>query len=207
MSLCPAHSPAIVLFDIGNVLIDWNPYALFEELIPDARERKHFHEVVCPRDWWIQHDAGATFEEIAAPVCERFPDKRELIWAWHNRYLELMPGAIEGSVRILRELKERHIRVHALTNWAADKFQIARAEYEFLSLFDDVVVSGEVGVIKPDPSIFRIALNRAGHTPEAILFVDDHEPNIDAARALGFLTHHFSEPANLREDLVRYGLL
>lgn len=74
------HSPQCVLFDIGNVLIDWNPHVLFEELIPDDDERKHFHEVVCPREWWVRHDAGATFEEIAEPVCERFPDKRDLIW-------------------------------------------------------------------------------------------------------------------------------
>lgn len=199
--------PACVLFDIGNVLIDWNPYVLFEELIPDAAERKHFHEVVCPREWWVRHDAGATFEEIAEPVCERFPDKRDLIWAWHNRYLELMPGTIDGSVQILRELRENGVRVHALTNWAADKFQIALKTYDFLSWFDDVVVSGEVRMIKPDPAIFRYSLDRMQASAEDVFFIDDHQPNIDAAKALGLITHHFTDAVTLREDLLEHGLL
>lgn len=202
-----ARRASIVLFDIGNVLIDWNPTVLFEELIPDPEERRHFHEVICPREWWVQHDAGATFEEIAEPVCERFPDARHLVWAWHNRYLELMPGIIEGSVQILKELKDNGTRINALTNWAADKFQIARKKYDFLSLFDDVVVSGEVGMIKPDPAIFRLALDRMQTNAGNVLFIDDHAPNVEAAAALGFMTHQFSGPDELREVLAKHGLL
>ncbi len=207
MTQSPTNRPVAVLFDIGNVLIDWNPQILFEELIPDDEERKHFHDVVCPREWWIQHDAGATFEEIAAPVCERFPDKRDLIWAWHERYAELIPQAIDGSVRLLQELKDRKVQIHALTNYPADKFRIARELYPFLALFDDVVVSGEVRMIKPDPAIFALALNRMQASAHNVLFIDDHEPNIDAAKTLGFVTHHFTNPAALREDLIRHDLL
>lgn len=199
--------PSIVLFDIGNVLIEWNPYKLFEHLIPDNAERAHFHEVICPRDWWVAHDAGATFEEIADPVCARFPDKHDLIWAWHNRYLELMPSVITGSVDVLGKLRERGVPVHGLTNWAADKFQIALKEYPFLSWFEDVTVSGEVGMIKPDPAIFYHSLNRMQAEPGTVFFIDDHAPNIAAAKALGFHTHHFANPDALRKDLVAYGLL
>lgn len=202
-----SKAPSIVLFDIGNVLIDWNPYILFEELIPDASERAHFHEVVCPRDWWVRHDAGATFEDIAAPVCESFPEHRDLIWAWHHRYLDLMPGVIEGSVDILRELKSKRVPVRALTNWAADKFQIALKEYDFLSWFEDVVVSGEVRMIKPDPAIFILALDRMQAEAGTVLFIDDSKPNIEAANKLGFQTHHFKSPKSLRSDLIAYGLL
>lgn len=203
----PSNGPVAVLFDIGNVLIDWNPQILFEALIPDDAERKYFHDVVCPREWWIQHDAGASFEEIAAPVCERFPDKRDLIWAWHERYAELIPEAIDGSVRLLQELKDRKVQIHALTNYPADKFRIARELYPFLDLFDDIVVSGEVRMIKPDPAIFALALDRMQTNANGVLFIDDHKPNIEAADALGFVTHHFTNPAALREDLTRHGLL
>lgn len=176
-----SEAPSIVLFDIGNVLIDWNPYVLFEELIPDAAERAHFHKVVCPRDWWVRHDAGASFEEIAAPVCERFPEHRDL--------------------------KSRNVPVRALTNWAADKFQIALKEYDFLSWFEDVVVSGEVRMIKPDPAIFAMALDRMQTDANSVLFIDDSAPNIEAAAKLGFQTHHFKHPDGLLSDLVACGLL
>lgn len=202
-----SKAPSIVLFDIGNVLIDWNPNILFEELIPDAAERAHFHAVICPRDWWVQHDAGASFAEIAGPVCEQFPEHHDLIWAWHHRYLDLMPGVIDGSVEILKDLKSRDVRVRALTNWAADKFQIALKEYDFLSWFEDVVVSGEERMIKPDPAIFTYTLERMQAKAGTVLFIDDSKPNIDAADKLGFLTHHFSKPDALRKDLVARGLL
>lgn len=202
-----SQTPSLVLFDIGNVLIDWNPYALFEELIPDDAERAHFHEVICPRDWWVRHDAGAAFEEIAEPVCERFPEHRDLIWAWHHRYLDLMPGVIEGSVEILKDLKSKDVRVRALTNWAADKFQIALKEYNFLSWFEDVVVSGEVRMIKPDPAIFKLALDRMQAEPDTVFFIDDSAPNIETAMRMGFQTHHFKHPDGLRNDLVACGLL
>lgn len=118
-----------------------------------------------------------------------------------------MPGTIDGSVQILRELKGNGVRVHALTNWAADKFQIARKEYDFLELFDGIVVSGEVRLIKPDPAIFRLALDRMSVDSDSVLFIDDHKPNIDSANTLGFITHHFRDPDALREDLEGYGLL
>lgn len=202
-----SETPSIVLFDIGNVLIDWNPYILFEELIPDAAERAHFHEVICPRDWWVQHDAGASFEEIAGPVCEQFPEHHDLIWAWHHRYLDLMPGVIDGSVEILKDLESADVRVAALTNWPADKFQIAAREYDFLSWFEDVVVSGEERMIKPDPAIFTLTLERMQAEANSVLFIDDSAPNIETATRMGFQTHHFKHPEGLRRDLIAYGLL
>lgn len=207
MTQRPSNGPVAVLFDVGNVLIDWNPQILFEELIPDDAERAYFFQAICSREWWVAHDAGASFKEIAEPLCERHPDKRHLIWAWHERYTEMIPEAIEGTVCLLKELKDRKVQIHALTNWAADKFQIARRLYPFLDLFDDIVVSGEVGMVKPDPSIFGIALDRMQTNAHNVLFIDDHEPNIDAAKTLGFVTHHFTSSAALREDLMKHGLL
>jgi 2-haloacid dehalogenase len=195
-----------VVFDLGGVLFDWNPRHLFRKLIADESAMENFLTEVVSREWHERQDAGYS---CAAATRERqalFPQHAELIAAFYSRFDEMIAGAIDGTVDILTALRQRKIPLFALTNWPADTFHVSR-NHAFMSHFEGVVVSGYEGVMKPDPRIFRILLDRYGIEPQSTLFIDDVARNVAAAEAQGLVGHVFTSPAALRQDLSARGLL
>ena len=198
----------VAIFDLGGVMIQWDPRHLYRKLFPgDEAAMEHFLANVCTTDWNECQDAGRTFEEATRALMPQHADKRHLIEAFGQRFGEMIPGAIEGSVAILAELKARAVPVYAITNWSAETFPPQRARFPFLDAFDDIVVSGVEGVIKPHPRIFRILMERHGIDPREAVFIDDVAANAAAAATLGILGIHFRSPEQLRAELVACGLL
>lgn len=197
-----------VVFDLGGVLVDWNPEYVFRELIPDVAERKWFFENVCTSDWNEEQDGGRTIAEGTELLVSRFPEHEALIRAYYGRWVEMLGGPIHDTVEIFRELKASgKVRLYALTNWSAETFPIALGLYDFLHWFDGRLVSGEEKMKKPTPGIYELLIARFGIEPTTAVYVDDNIRNVLPARALGFEGIHFVSPAQFRAELVRLGLL
>ena len=197
-----------VVFDLGGVLIDWNPRHLYRRLFRgDEQAMEDFLQNICTSSWNEMLDAGQSFDEGVSLLQERHPEHRNLIAAYRDHWEEMIPGPIEGGPELLREVKETGISVYALSNWSAETYPIAEKRFDFLGCFDDVVISGRLGIKKPDPAIFEYLLNRQNLRPDSTLFIDDSEVNVGAAERLGLVTHHFRSIGALRSDLVRCGVL
>ncbi len=198
--------PTTVVFDLGGVLIDWDPRYAYRQMGGTEAEIEHFLEHVATSGWNHQFDAGKPFAEGIAERKERFPDHAEWIEAWWSRWPDMLGGAIDGTVQILRELRDAGTPLYALTNWSAETFPIARERFDFLDWFDGIVVSGEVEKAKPDADIFAHLSDDFGIVPAEAVFIDDSAPNVATARRLGFHGIDFTTPAALRADLARLGL-
>ncbi|WP_416898322.1 MAG: HAD family hydrolase [Minwuia sp.] len=201
-------APDTVLFDLGNVLVDWNPRHLYRKLFAGRpREMEHFLTHVCNAAWNERHDAGVPFDENVAELAARHPWYRTEIEAFWTRWPETMKGEIAGSVGLLERLSDAGVAVHALTNWSAETFPHAENAFPWLDRFGHVVVSGRIGIKKPDPAIFHHAAETCPLEPSRTLFVDDSARNIAAATDLGFHAHHFQGPGGLEDCLKGHGLL
>ena len=197
-----------VVFDLGAVLIDWDPRYVYRDLFPDdAAEMEAFLTDVTSSTWNHQMDAGKPWADAVAELVQKHPERRDLIEAYWTRWAEMLHGPISGTVEVLRELREAGVALYALTNWSAETFPVARERFDFLGWFEGIVVSGEEGVAKPDPLIYRILLDRHAIAPGCALFVDDREENVAAAIAEGMKGVVFTSPEALRADLVEHGLL
>lgn len=196
-----------VVFDLGGVLIDWNPRHLYRKMLPDEAAVERFLAEVCSPAWNLEQDRGRSWEEAIARLTREHPDKAELIAAYRGRWLEMLGGPIDGTVAILAELRAREVPLFALTNWSAETYPLALELYDFLGWFEAVVVSGRERLVKPDPAIFRLLCERHELSPEALVFIDDNPKNAAAAAALGMEGIHFTSPEVLRTDLTRLGLL
>lgn len=204
----PSARPSIVVFDIGQVLIEWDPRHLYRDLFDgDEDLMEDFLANVCTMDWNLEQDRGRSWEEAVALLAAEHPYCSELIRAYHERWEEMVPGPVEGTPEILMELKRRGRTVYAITNFSVEKLELSRKRFDFLTLFDDVVVSGEVKLIKPDPAIFRVLLDRHGLDPSDTYFIDDSPANVEAARSLGMNAHHFTGAGRLRAEMEALGLL
>jgi len=198
----------VVVFDVGGVLINWNPRNLYRKLFAgDEAAMESFLANVCTVEWNERQDAGRSFADAVAELLPRHADKVELIEAFGLRFGEMISGAIDGTVDILAELKRTGVPRYALTNWSAETFPPQRNRFEFLSWFDGIVVSGNEGVIKPDPRIFRILLDRYRIAPQEAVFIDDNPANAEAATTLGIHGIHFRGPELLRRELETLDLL
>jgi 2-haloacid dehalogenase len=195
------------VFDIGGVLVDWDPRYLYRTLFESEEEMEDFLATVATPEWHLEQDRGRTVEEATAFLCSRHPRYRREIEAFYGRWDEMFGGAIEGTVRLLEELRGRGHALYALTNWSAQLFPLARKRYEFLGWFDEIVVSGELGLIKPDRAIYEKLVEKTDLDPASSVFVDDREPNVRAAERLGFAGVVFREPAELERELTSLGLL
>jgi 2-haloacid dehalogenase len=195
-----------IVFDIGGVLIDWDPRHLYRRLIPDEDERERFLAEVCTMDWNITLDAGRPFDEACDELAARHPEHAELVHAW-KRQDEMIAGEIPGTSAIVRRLRAAGVPLYLLTNMPSDVFADRVAAYDALRGFDGAVVSGEEGVIKPDPEIFRRVAERFGVEPGETLFIDDSERNVVGAREAGFQAHRFVDAPTLEQALVDLGLL
>jgi 2-haloacid dehalogenase len=199
---------SIVVFDLGGVLIDWDPRHLYRKLFAgDDAAMGHFLATVCTHEWNRCQDAGRSFAEGARLLKAEHPDKAELIDAYYSRFDEMIAGPIAGSVEILAELRDRGIPLYGLTNWSAETYPAARERFAFLRWFRGILVSGEIGVIKPDPRIFALLIERFAVEPRRAVYIDDVEANIAATRPFGIHAIHFTTPTRLREELVGLELL
>lgn len=196
-----------VLFDLGGVLIDWNPRHLYRQYFDDVATMEDFLERVCAPSWNHEIDAGRSVDEAVAERQALFPEHAWLIALWRDGWPRMLGGAIEETVALLRALRERAVPLYALTNWSAETFPIARERFGFLDWFAHIVVSGEVGLAKPDPAIFALASRHTCAAPERTLFIDDSPVNVAAARSLGFQVHRFTSTDALERDIVARGLL
>lgn len=202
-----ASAAGVVVFDLGGVLIDWNPRYLYRKLFDDADEMENFLATVCHSAWNLRQDAGRPVAEAKAEAKARHPDKAALIDTYYERWPEMLNGAIDGTVAILAELKDQGTPLYALTNWSAETFPHARARFGFLDWFRAIVVSGEIGLIKPNADIYEFFLATHGLTAAEAVFIDDKAENVETARALGFHGIRFTEPESLRAALGELGLL
>jgi 2-haloacid dehalogenase len=196
-----------VVFDIGGVLLEWDPRNLYRKLFDDEAEMEQFLREVCTLDWHEAHDRGVPAEESCARLAAAHPERSELIFAWARRSEEMVAGPIAGTVEILRELKGAGVPCYALTNMEAETYPQRLRRYPFMSWFDGTVVSSSEGVVKPDAAIFRRLLTRFGLNPRATVMIDDSAKNLVTAAGLGMTPIEFRGPEQLRERLVALGLL
>lgn len=200
--------PSTAVFDLGGVLIDWNPRYLYRRLLRgDEAAVEHFLSTVCTQSWNEQQDAGRTFAEGCAVLKAAHPHHSELIDAWIIGYEEMLGGEVDGSVEILSELRANQIRLYALSNWSAETFPFAVRRFEFLGWFQGILLSGETKLLKPDPRLFQILFEKFAVAPADAVYVDDQMRNVDAARRLGMHGIHFTDAGSLRRQFGGLGLL
>jgi 2-haloacid dehalogenase len=189
------------------VLVDWNPRYLYRQLFDDEAAMERFLGEVCTSAWNEQQDAGRSWSEATATLIAQHPAQAALIEAYSLRWEEMLSGAIQGSVDLLAELKARGVRLYALTNWSHETFPLARERFKFMQWFEDIMVSGEERLIKPDPQIFQRMLQRFAIEPSRALYIDDAPRNVDAAAVQGMHAWWFRDVEGLRQLLVSHGLV
>jgi len=193
-------------FDLGGVLIDWDPRHLYRKLFSDPVEMENFLSQICTPEWHLAHDLGADIAASCQRLAALHPGYQEMIMAWFDRGEEMVAGQFDQTVRLLTEVKAAGIRCYSLSNMEPHAFAIRRARFPFMNCFDGHVISGIEGVAKPDPRIFHILLDRNFLSPEATLFVDDSPPNVQAARALGINAVHYTDARQIRRELRALGI-
>lgn len=200
--------PTAVIFDIGRVLYRWDPRFLYERLIPDSGALKAFLRDVVTTEWHFQHDAGRDFADTSAELIARHPHHRALIEAWAPQFLDTIPGPVEDMPALVDELHANGVPLYALTNFSHEFWPPFRArEAAMFNRFRTIVVSGEERLVKPDPALYRLALDRFGLRADEAVFIDDNQANVDAAAALGVHALHFTDEPELRRELTELGLL
>lgn len=207
MSLELAQSKPVIIFDLGAVLIDWNPRYLYRQLFAAEAKMEAFFAEVGLSEWNAQQDAGRPFAEAVALLSAQYPHHAENIHAFWERWPEMLGGAIAGTVEIMRELRAREHRLFALSNWSAETYPHAAARFEFLEWFEYIVLSGRLKLVKPQPEIYAHLQECIARPAAECLFIDDSLGNVEAARQHGWQAIHFTAPAALRAELVRRGIL
>jgi 2-haloacid dehalogenase len=197
-----------IVFDLGGVLIDWNPEYLYSRIFPNEEERRWFLSTICTLDWNEAQDAGRSLKEGTEYLVKKFPEHEASIRAYYGRWKEMLGGPIHETVEIFRQLKfHTHLKLYALTNWSAETFPVALELYDFLHWFDGRLVSGEEKTRKPFPEIYKLLIDRFGIDPKKAIYVDDNIRNVLPARELGFYGIHFRTPKLFREELKGLGVL
>jgi 2-haloacid dehalogenase len=192
--------PRGVLWDVGNVIVGWNPRRLYSKIFPDPAACDDFLARVCTSAWHDGHDRGVSFAENRARLVERFPEHEAAIRAWDERFLEMVGPPIPETEAVMARLHARGVPMLGLTNMPSEKWPGIRTLTPAFAMLRDVVISADEGVTKPDPRIFEIACERAGMAPQELLFVDDLAANVEAAAALGFHVLHYVDPKAVAVD-------
>ncbi|HUZ51978.1 MAG TPA: HAD family phosphatase [Streptosporangiaceae bacterium] len=195
-----------VVFDIGGVLLDWDPRHLYRQLIADPAELAEFLGEICTPRWHLSHDLGADTEQSCRELAAAYPARADLIMAWSHRSEEMVAGQLDDAIAVLADVRAAGVRCLALSNMEPDKFALRRSRYPFFGLLDGCVISGIEGVAKPDREIFEILLSRYDLDPRAAVFVDDVTANVAAARELGIVAIRYSAASQLRRDLRALGV-
>lgn len=191
-----------IVFDFGGVLIGWDPRNLYSRFFPEQPQAmEDFLAEVSFMEWNAQQDKGRSFAEGVASLSEQFPHRAYLISAYQKNWRESITGSIDGTVELLRALKKQGYSLYGLSNWGTETFAMVRHEFDFFDLFDEIILSGEVKLIKPEPEIFELCLQKIGKPSSQCLFIDDSEANINTAKAMGFDTVHFISPEHLKDEL------
>ena len=200
-----SNNPTIVVFDIGNVLIRWDMHFLYESFFPSKEAAQSFIDETGLVDWNLQQDMGRDWNEAEEALIGQFPQYETEIRAFRARWHDTVPGVIAGTVLIKERLEDLGVPLYAITNFASDTFAEAQARFPTLTRFQDIVISGDEQVVKPDAAIYQRLLDRNNLTAADCLFIDDSEKNVEGARAVGMHAHHFQSPYLLSEDLKRLG--
>jgi 2-haloacid dehalogenase len=202
------NSKKAVVFDLGGVLIDWNPRHLYRKMFNgDEEAMERFLSEICTSEWNARQDEGRPFAEATEELVARHPEQAEFIRAFFDRWPEMLGGAIEQTVEILDELKRTGYEIYALSNWSAETFPHARKRFQFFDWFELTVISGQVGLVKPNRKMFDFLLAQTGRRAEECVFIDDSTTNVIAARSFGFDAIHFCSPQQLRNELMNRGIL
>jgi len=196
-----------IIFDLGGVLLDWDRRHLYQKIFSDPDELEYFLEEVCSLDWNVHTDVDKSFQDAIDELIPKYPHYEGQIRAYFERWEEMIAGDFPGTVEILRELKEAGYPLAALSNWSSETFPRIKDQYEFLSWFSPLVISGYIGYKKPDPEAYQIMLHELDLDAGDCVFIDDMEKNIQEAQRQGFEVIRFSSSEQLREDLVDLGLL
>ncbi|MBI5914702.1 MAG: HAD family phosphatase [Bacteroidetes bacterium] len=196
-----------IIFDLGGVLIDWNPDYVFDKLFDDPARKQFFYKNICSLDWNEEQDAGRPTQEATDLLLAQHPEWETEIRAYYGRWQEMLGGAIHDTVDILRSIKNTGShRLYALTNWSAETFPMALETFDFLHWFGGIVVSGEEKTRKPFPDFYQILLDRYHVEPQRAVFIDDNYRNVVAAQNLGMKCIHFQSPDQLRQELDALGI-
>jgi 2-haloacid dehalogenase len=197
-----------IIFDLGGVLIDWNPRYLYRNIFDSEEKVEWFIENIWTNEWDENQDAGRSLYEVTEELVFKFPEFEHEIRAYYNRWEEMLGGDIPATVEILRLLMNaKNFRLYALTNWSAETFPIALARYGFLKWFDGIIVSGEEKTRKPFPEIYHILFRRFNVKPSETVFIDDNYRNIESAKALELAVIHFQSPDRLEKALKKLKIL
>jgi 2-haloacid dehalogenase len=197
-----------IIFDLGNVLIGWDPRHLYRKIFKDEDQITWFLDNICTSEWNDQQDAGRTFDEGIRELVQKHPEWEEPIRAWGSRWQETISGAIPETVEILRQIRDsKKYRLYALTNWSAETFPWALDNFEFLHWFEGIVVSGHEKTRKPYPDFFNILFTRYQVDPSRAVFIDDNAKNIKGGSEVGLHTIHFQSPQMLRQQLTQLGVV
>ena len=202
-------APAIraVVFDVGGVLVDWDPRYLYRTIIPEEEAMERFLAEVCTPTWHAQHDLGASYRDTIPTLAAAHPQWADEVRAWGERFVEMYGGVFEGTVALLADLRRRRVPLFASTNWGAASWKEAKTRYEFLHWFDGALVSGEVGLAKPDPAFYERLVELFRLDPPATLYIEDNLTNLEAAADRGFVTHRFVSSDALAAELRRIDLV
>ncbi|MEW5940745.1 MAG: HAD family phosphatase [Chloroflexota bacterium] len=200
-------SPPAILFDFGNVLVRWDVRALFARFFPDPEAVEAFLREISFLEWNSHQDKGRSFAEGIALLSAQFPHYESILRYFDKNWAETIRDPIPQTIALARRLKAAGHSLYVLTNSSAEKFPLARQIHPFLAEFNDAIVSGEIGLLKPDPAIFHYALTRVNRAAQDCLFVDDSLPNIETARRLGLIAIHFQSPVQLQRELERLHLI
>ncbi len=196
-----------VVFDLGGVLIDWNPRYLYRSIFENENEMEHFLANICTNEWNELQDAGRSLDEATEVLCTHFPEYDGLIRQYYGQWQKMLNGPIPGTVHILSTLKENNYRLLALTNWSNETFPVALELYDFLHWFEGILVSGKEKMKKPDPAIFNLLIRRYGLKPAETIYIDDSQKNVHAAAQAGFDAVHFRDPGDLLTGLADRGVM
>lgn len=197
-----------IIFDLGGVLIDWNPAYVFDKLIQDEKKRKQFFAEICTSEWNEEQDAGRSLKEATQLLVDQHPEWQEYIEAYYGRWEEMLGGPIQETVEIFRQLKESgQYKLYALTNWSGELFPVALQKYDFLHWFDGRLVSGDEKTRKPFPEFYQRLVDKFNINKAEALFIDDNLRNVEAAIAFGLPSIRFENPAQLKQELAQRNLL
>jgi 2-haloacid dehalogenase len=191
-----------IIFDLGSVLVDWNPNYLYRKLIADEQEMQHFLANITTPDWNEEQDAGRSLKEGTDLLVQQHPQHEAHIRAFYDRWDEMLGDPIQGTIDLFKQLKESgKYKIYALTNWSAETFPVALKRYDFMGWFDGIVVSGAEKMRKPAPEFYQLLLDRYNVNPQESLFIDDNIRNILAAEKMGITSIHFTSPEQLKSEL------
>lgn len=195
-----------IIFDFGGVLVDWNPRYVFRKYFEKEEEMEWFLANICTNEWNVEQDRGRSMAEATKLLQNQYPEHSEMIARFYGEWADMLKSEISGTVEILKELKEKY-PLYGLTNWSAETIDIAYNRFDFFNLFDGILVSGEEKLIKPDPEIYKLLLNRYNLKAEECFFIDDNKDNVKAAKNLGINAVQFTTPEQLRKDLKEFDIL